>query len=229
MLLLEPMRVRLKTRREIVKGIMLFEFDTLEQIVNFNPGQFFTLTLINPSLTDERGNSRIFGFVNSPLEKNIQIITKPGPSAFKKSLMQMPIETEVMVDKINGLIDLPQNPKEPLVFIAKRIGIAPIMSILRYLNEKQLQYQIVLIFINESEEQAPFLEELKLYEKVNGLFKLIIAESIDNKLLQNNLPMPKTNLYFVKGEQQFVVESIKILQALGIETNKISMEIFTGY
>jgi all-trans-retinol 13,14-reductase len=223
------MRVKLKTRKEIVKGIILLEFDTLGQIVNFEPGQFFTLTLISPPFTDIRGNSRIFGFVNSPTKKDIQIITKSGPSAFKKWLMQMPIETEVQVDKINGIIDLPKNPNEQLVFLASGIGIAPIMSILRYLNEKQLQYHVILIYVNDSREQTPFFEELTNYSKVNALFKLILTESINNELIQNNLPILRTSLYFVKGEQQFVVGSIKILQALGIETNKISMEIFTGY
>jgi ferredoxin-NADP reductase len=223
------MRVKLKTRKEIVKGIMLFEFDTLGQIVNFEPGQFFTLTLISPPFTDARGNSRIFGFVNSPTNKDIQIITKSGSSAFKKSLMQMPIETEAQIDKINGMIDLPKNPNEQLVFLANGIGIAPIMSILRFTFEKQLRYQIILIYVNENKEQTPFFDELTNYSKVNTLFKLILTESINNELIQNNLPMLKPSLYFVKGEQQFVVDSIKILQEIGIETNKISMEIFTGY
>lgn len=223
------MKIQLKDRREIAKGVLLIKFDTLGKSINFEPGQFFTLTLINPPFTDERGNYRIFGFVNSPLQKDIEILTKIGPSAFKKSLQEIPIGTEVEINGINGRIDLPKDINQQLIFITKGVGIAPIISIIRLHKEKRLLYQITLIYINNDQQSAPFFNELENYAKENLKFKFIPAQTLNNSLIASSTQYLDTNLYFVKGEQSFVMPAIKILKELGVKNNNISMEIFTGY
>ena len=223
------MIVSLKSRQEIAKGFLLIEFDTQGQIVNFVAGQFFNLTLIDPPYNDERGDKRIFGFTNTPGSTKIQMIMKSGVSAFKKVLQEMPIGTQVKIDGIDGRIDLPQDLNQPVVFIAGGIGIAPIMSMLRSIKEKSLTYKISLIYSNENKESTPFFDELELYATENSNFKFIPIIAIDNQLIQSNFPNLNENIYFVKGDQQFVISTIKILKTLGIEANKISLEIFTGY
>jgi ferredoxin-NADP reductase len=208
---------------------LLIEFDTQGQIVNFVAGQFFNLTLIDPPYNDERGDKRIFGFTNTPGSTKIQMIMKSGVSAFKKVLQEMPIGTQVKIDGIDGRIDLPQDLNQPVVFIAGGIGIAPIMSMLRSIKEKSLTYKISLIYSNENKESTPFFDELELYATENSNFKFIPIIAIDNQLIQSNFPNLNENIYFVKGDQQFVISTIKILKTLGIEANKISLEIFTGY
>jgi ferredoxin-NADP reductase len=223
------MIVSLKTRQEIAKGFLLIEFDTRGQIVNFVPGQFFNLSLINPPYADERGNKRIFGFTNTPKAAGVEMITKSGVSAFKKALQEIPIGTQAQIDGIDGRIDLPKDLNQPVVFVAGGIGIAPIMSMLRSIKEKHLAYKISLIYANEDKESTPFLDELEAYAKENPNFKFIPTTAVNSQLIQTNFPNLNENLYFVKGEQQFVMPTIKILRALGIEANKISLEIFTGY
>ena len=229
MLRLNSMKAKLKSRQEIAGKFCLIEFDTLGQPVDFEPGQFFNLTLLNPPLSDGRGNSRYFGFTNTPGETVIQMIMKQGTSAFKKTLQALPIGTEVEIDKIGGKIDLSQNPSQLLIFIVDSIGIAPVISIIRFIKDKNLNYKITLIYVNSEKESALFFDELKTAEKVNPFFKLIPVTVIDGKLIQNNFKNLNDNLYFVKGEQKFVVSVIKILKDFGIEINKISPEIFTGY
>jgi ferredoxin-NADP reductase len=223
------MRVRLKSKTQISNNVILLEFETDGQIINFQAGQFFELTLINPLYTDNRGNARHFGFVNPPGGKEIQMIMKNGVSAFKRSIMEMPIGTDVELDKINGFIDLPTDINQTIVFVAGGIGIAPIMSIMRFVSQNNLNYKINLIYVYEAIEEILFAEELKKYASSNPNLKLALSDTINAEVIKNIIQNLTSNLYFVKGEQKFVLYAVQILKDLGVEVNKISMEIFTGY
>ena len=122
--------------------------------LKFEPGQFFTLTLVNPKYSDERGNSRIFGFTNSPNDKRIQFITYTGISAFKRSLFELPIGSEIDLDKISGDKIIPDNVDQKFVLIADVIGLAPFLSIIRKIKEDKSEFKFILFYIFEKSENA---------------------------------------------------------------------------
>jgi ferredoxin-NADP reductase len=234
------MKAKIVEKREIAEGILYLKFTTDENI-NFTAGQFFTLTLLHPPYSDSRGNSRFFGFVNSPTQnKIIEMITRIGQSAFKKSLIMLAIGSEVEIGLISGTISLPDDTIKPLVFITQGIGIAPLMSILRLVKEKSLQRNITLIYINKNKATAVFLDELEKYAKENTDFRLISTmtkdqgwtgekRSIDARFLKEYLPLPTDNLYFITGIPSFVPTVVKLLRDTGIPASQIKFEIFTGY
>jgi ferredoxin-NADP reductase len=235
MLLLNKfMNVKILNREIIYKDNLYIEFDLSGQSIEYKAGQFFQLTLLNPQFTDERGNSRFFGFVNSPTEMGkVVMVTKVGVSAFKKSLAGMPVGSEVQIDLVGGHTVLPENINQKIVLIAGRIGIAPFMSILRFVKEKSLPYQISLIYANKDRESAVFFDEIEEYSNENKLFKFfpIFSEtgSIDSGLIKGELSEPNSRIYYLTGEQKFVIQAFKLLKDAGVEVKNISMEIFTGY
>jgi glycine betaine catabolism B len=234
LLLNNSMNVKLLKKQMICVDHLYIEFDLLDQRLDYKAGQFFSLTLLNPPFTDERGNSRFFGFVNSPTEiGKIAMVTKIGMSAFKKSLMEMPIGSEVKIDSVGGHTVLPDNINQKIVLIAGGIGIAPFMSILHFVKEKKLTYGISLIYVNKDQESAVFFDEIKLYSKENILFKFfpVISEieSINPDLIRNESADLNNRIYFITGEQKFVLQSFKLLKELRVEAKNISMEIFAGY
>jgi len=227
------MIVKILKKETIYKDNLYIEFDLLGQILTYEAGQFFSLTLLNPSFTDQRGNSRFFGFVNSPTEvEKAAMVTKIGISAFKKSLMTLPIGAQVQIDSIDGHTVLPSDINQKIVLIAGGVGIAPFMGILRFVKEKSLPYEISLIYVNKDRETAVFLDEIESYSKENKLFKFfpVFSETktINPDLIRGLLEL-NTKIYYITGEQSFVIQTFKLLKELGAEAKNISMEIFTGY
>ena len=79
------MIVKILQKQTIYEDNLYIEFDLLDQTLAYKAGQFFSLTLLNPPFTDQRGNSRFFGLVSSPTEVGkATMVTKIGTSAFKK-------------------------------------------------------------------------------------------------------------------------------------------------
>ncbi len=208
------MKAIITVKKSLPPDYLYVEF-TSEQPLEFRAGQFFRLTLINPPFTDNRGNSRYFGFINTPTQQSLAaMVTHAGPSAFKKSLAQLPIGSVVDIDDIDGQMTLPDNPHNPVVFVTSDVGIAPIMSILKYAREKSQLYQFLLNY----SPPLLFQEELDLLAGNNPRLSFI-----------NSLPPPANNIFYVIGIPQFVVPMVKLLQKNGASPLNINFEIFTGY
>jgi len=226
------MKVKIKDKRLVSKEILLVQFDLLGQPFPSMSGQFFSLTLINPPYTDERGNSRKFGFTNSPtVQDSISMMTRIGVSAFKKTLLELPIGMEVEVDGVDGHNHLP-DVQIPLVWIADAIGVAPFMSISREVKARSLTNKISLVYVTKNQEEEVFTQELTEYAKENPSFRFIpiISEtnSINSDLIKQ-LPDFQNSLFVITGEQSFVIPAFKTLRDVQIEAKNIAMEIFTGY
>jgi ferredoxin-NADP reductase len=208
------MKAIITVKKSLPPDYLYLEYSS-EQPLEFKAGQFFRLTLDNPPFTDNRGNSRYFGFINTPTQKSLAVmVTRTGPSAFKKSLAQLPIGSVVVIDDIDGQMTLPDNPHNPVVFVTSDVGIAPIMSILKYAQEKSQLYQFLLNY----SPPLLFHEELALLANENPHLSFI-----------NSLPPPDNNIFYVIGIPQFVVPTIKLLQKNGVSPLNINFEIFTGY
>lgn len=225
------MKTKLKSRQQVA-NFLLADFDIQGQVVDFIPGQFFNLTLINPPYTDNRGNSRKFGFTNSTLQTEVSMMTKMGVSAFKKSLLEIPIGSEVEIDGIDGHNHLPNDINQQFVWVADSIGIAPFLSIAREIKKKSLENKVALIYVCKTAEEAICTKEFEDEAKILLSFKFIPVfsetNSIDINILKN-LPDFQTSQCVITGEQNFVVPNFKLITEIGVEVKNIAMEIFTGY
>lgn len=242
------MRVKIKERKEIAKNTLLVSFDLFGQELNFRAGQFCRVTLLNPPYSDNRGNSRFFGIVTSPSGKRFfSILTRTGVSAFKKSLAELPIGTEVEIGGIDGHIILPEDKSKKVVFVAGGIGIAPVMGVVRFCHEEGWQYTINVVYSNDNPEWAPFLEELenlaaesRKFNPIKSGFKLVATMTQDAKWLgekrkinaqfiKDYFPESDKNIYFVTGTPRFVPSVFREIIGAGVNPQNIKMEIFTGY
>lgn len=226
------MKAKIAEKKEIAEGILMVKFKVLENFT-FVPGQYFFINL--------RGATRHFSIVNSPNEKGIlTMTTRLRDSAFKKSLKELPIGTEVEIQRIAGKFTLSEDTSRPLVFIAGGIGITPFISMLRFISEQKLDYKITLIYSNKAASSTAYLEELKTFESRIPDLKLILVMTDDNSwtgekrrvdanLLKEYFPQPNINTYMVVGPPLMVEALEKALLEIGVSEANIKIENFTGY
>ena len=113
------MRARIKEKREVAKGTLMVVFDLLGSEVDFRPGQYFWVTLLDPPYDDEKGPRRHISVVTSPNERGVLgLCTRLRDSAFKRSLAELPVGAEVEVEEPKGSFVLPEETDRPYVFIA---------------------------------------------------------------------------------------------------------------
>lgn len=230
----------LKSKKEIAKGTLSVVFQLTENI-DFKPGQYFFIDLINPPYSDAKGNKRHFSFVNSPNEKLIiEMSTRLTDSAFKKSLNEMEIGEKVEIGGIDGRFLLPESKDQPIVFIAGGIGITPFISMLRYVKEEKLDYKITLLYSNRDKSSTAFFNELKELQNKIQNFKLVFSMTddtnwkeekrmIDGELIKNYISDFNKAIYMIAGPPPMVEAVGKTLKMLGVKKNNIIIENFFGY
>src|SRR6184192_1155592 len=104
------MRARIKEKREVAKGTLLVVFDLQGREVDFEPGQYFWVELLDPPYQDEKGPRRHISVVTSPTEQGVLgLCTRLRDSAFKRSLAELELGDEVEVEAPKGDFVVPED------------------------------------------------------------------------------------------------------------------------
>ena len=236
------MRARVAEKREVAKGTLLVVFDLLGEEVEFTPGQYFFVTLLDPPYDDERGARRHFSVVTSPTERGrLGFCTRLRDSAFKRSLVELPVGAEAEVEEPKGSFLLPEDTNQPYVFLAGGIGITVFRSMLRYIAEENLPHRVTLIYSTRDQESTPFLEELSQLERARANFDLVLTMTEDAswngetrrigpELLRDHLSNDlRSYTYLVAGPPAMVDATVETLHAAGVSEERVSADRFSGY
>jgi ferredoxin-NADP reductase len=240
--ILACMRARVKEKREVAKGTLLVVFDLLGAEVEFRPGQYFFVTLIDPPYEDEKGPRRHISVVTSPNERGVLgLCTRLRDSAFKRSLAELAVGADVEVEEPKGKFVLPEETDRPYVFIAGGIGITVFRSMLRYIAEEQLPHRVTLVYSNRDRESTPFLDELVELDRTNDNIRVVLtmtddpawegeARRIGADLLRDHLGDDLESLtYLVAGPPDMVEGVVDTLKQAGISEDEIRPDRFSGY
>jgi len=234
------MLAKIAEKREIAEGTLYTKFALSEEI-DFNAGQFFRITLPDPLYKDKRGNSRFLGFLNNPTQnKVIETVTRLGPSAFKRTLFDLEIGSEILVGDVSGDMTLPKDFQMPWIIITGGIGIVPYISMFREIKEKTLPYKIDVIVSNTKRSWAILTDELQSYAEDNPNFRFIPTVTQDSSwqgeerrisegFLKEKISNPKEALFYISGTPRFVPSIVNAIKSLEVDAKNIKFEIFTGY
>jgi len=174
------MRATIKEKREVAKGTLFVSFNLQDEQVDFEPGQYFFVTLPDVGYHDEKGLRRHISVVTSPNEKGVLgLATRMRDSAFKRTLSELGVGAEVDVEPPMGTFTLPDDSSRPLVFVAGGIGITVFHSMLRFIAEERLPYRITLIYSNRDPESTAFLEDLVELDQELSRFRLVLTMTKD--------------------------------------------------
>jgi ferredoxin-NADP reductase len=235
-------RAAIKEKVEVAKGTLLVVFDLLGETVEFQAGQYFWVTLLDPPYEDERGPRRHISVVTSPNERGVLgLCTRLRDTAFKRSLAELPVGTAIDVEAPKGDYVLPDASEGPFVFIAGGIGITVFRCMLRYIDEEGLPHRVTLIYSNRDRESTAFLDELLDLERRNSNFRLVATmtgdpewegerRKIDEELLRDLLGEELlTSTYLLAGPPPMVEGVVETLGQAGVPDDQIRPDRFSGY
>ena len=236
------MRARIAEKREVAKGTLMVVFDLLGAEVDFRPGQYFWVTLVDPPYDDEKGPRRHISVVTSPNDGGVLgLCTRLRDSAFKRSLAELPVGADVEVEEPKGGFLLPDETDRPYVFIAGGIGITVFRCMLRYIAEENLPHRVTLVYSNRDRESAAFLDELVELERGHRNLRLVLTMTedhawegetrrIDADLLRDHLGDELgSSRYLVAGPPPMVEAIVQTLDSLGIPEDQVLADRFSGY
>jgi ferredoxin-NADP reductase len=236
------MQAQIKEKREVAKGTLMVVFDLLGEKVDFTPGQYFWVTLLDPPYDDDKGPRRHITVVTSPNDRGVLgLATRIRDSAFKRSLAELPVGAEVDVEQPKGDFLLPDDTEQDYVFIAGGIGITVFRSMLRYIAEENLPHRVTLVYSNRDRESTAFLDELRELERAIPNLRLVLTMTddagwdgetrrIDADVLRDHLGDDLGAFtYLVAGPPGMVEAMEKVLAGAGVPEDQVRPERFSGY
>jgi ferredoxin-NADP reductase len=236
------MQATIKEKREVAKGTLFVTFELVGDEVDWTPGEYFWVELLEPPYDDEKGPRRHITVVTSPTEGVLGLATRIRDTAFKRSLEEMPEGAAVDVEQPKGSFLLPEDTSKRYAFIAGGIGITPFRSMLRYIADKGLEdYEITLVYSNRDRESAAFFEELQeLESKIAGLRVVFTMDEdpswdgesrrIGPEMLQDVLDGELSSFHFMIAGPPGMAKAVEaaILEA-GLPEDQVQSDSFSGY
>jgi ferredoxin-NADP reductase len=207
----------------------------------FTAGQWFTLTI--PS---EGGPlDHHFSHADSPTESSVELTTRLTGSDFKNTLDALPLGSEVNIEGPYGRFFFDYEAPR-IAFLTGGIGITPIRSILRYLNDtggegRLAGQELVMFYGSMTEDGIVYKDELEGFQQtVAGLRIVHVITNpteawrghsgfITADTVRAELPDPAPWKYYVVGPPPMIKAMDAVLTKLGIPTEQQVVESFAGY
>ncbi len=213
----------------------------IKENMHFKPGQFFFVT-IKIEGTDV---TKHFSFSNSPTERGyIEFTKRITESEYSKALDRLKTGDWAKLKLPYGSFTF-EGEYEKIAFLSGGIGITPIRSICKYVADKGLSTDIVLLYGNNKEEDIIFREDLDRIASTNKNICIVYTLTssdvnkekwsgrsgyINEKMIKEEIADYKERVFYICGPPKMVKSLIDILKnKLGIGEEKIKVENFVGY
>ena len=233
--------LKLKEKIRIAPDVYEFVF-ALPRKINFMPGQYMEWTLGHPE-PDSRGNRRYFTLASSPTEQNLRLGVKfdKNLSTFKKALLSMNRDTEIVAAQITGDFVLPTDRYQKCVFLSGGIGVTPYRSMIKYLLDVHQRRPITLLYAARSADEIVYKDIFDRAEKELGIrviYTLTDGKAppswsgnlgrISPQTIKSLLPDYRNSIFFISGSRGIVDSYKETLHTLGIPNSQIRTDYFAG-
>ncbi len=199
----------------------------------YNPGQFAILSLIRQGFAPE---AHPFTVASSPTAGDLAISVK-AVGDFTSTIKDTKIADQAYIGAPYGTFSFLDHDAPNLVFIAGGIGITPFMSMLRYMVDKKLERNILLLWGNKTENDIAFRGELQQMVAVMPTLRVVHVLShqpdwpgekgyIDGNLLKKYLDGFENPQVFVCGPPVMMTKVIRLLRQSGVPKARIHYERF---
>lgn len=203
--------------------------------IKFIAGQFMRVTLFFKG----REEIRHLTISNSPTEKGYYEFTKKiTNSNFSKALERLKVGDHVLIKLPFGSFTVNLDNTK-IAFLSGGIGITPIISMCKYMNDIKSKNNIILIYGNRTEQDIAFKDELDDIQRNNKNFKIVYTLDfkdnlqwqgrfglINKKMIVEEIPDYLERCFYICGSRQMVNSMENILKKLNVSNDDIKKENF---
>lgn len=198
----------------------------------FKPGQFVSIYLM------ENGRftiSRPFSIASSPAANHLEFCIRIVGGQFTGALDKLKVGAELGVAGPFG--HFAYEEQKECVFAVAGTGIAPIMSILRYVNEKRIMGDFILMYSNKTKDAILYYDELKKMQEGNPRIKLVFTLTretpqnwvgecgrIDETMIKKHITRSVEKAWYLCGPLEFVKAIKECALAKGTAPDRIKIE-----
>lgn len=207
-----------------------------EEKIDFIPGQFMEVIFDK----EEKDLTHYLSFSSSPLRDYIEFTKRITQSRFSQRLQELK-EGEKVLFRLPLGNCVYKDEYEKIGFIIGGIGITPVISILEYIADKNINKDCLLIYSNRCIDEIAFKPELDSWSKKIPLrIVYLVAEGedlpqsinkgmIDKEFLSQYREEFSRRVNFVFGPPKMVEAITSLLKELGVSSEQIKVERFMGY
>jgi ferredoxin-NADP reductase len=222
--------------------IKTFRLDARGRDVRYEAGQYFYVFI----KVGEEEAEHHFTISSSPTETEkagyLEFTKRITASDYSQALDRMKPGDWARLQGPEGSFMLPRK-KANLAFLSGGIGITPLRSMLRYIADKGLEHDIVLIYGNRNWEDIAFRDEL---EQIAGMHHNIRVEHvlsegdfppgrtgrkgrITKDIVAEVVPDYKERTFYLSGPLKMVLSLEEQLAEISIPKKQIKRDYFPGY
>lgn len=232
-------KARLIERIKRTSLVESFRF-LLEEKIEFIPGQFLQV-IFNENDLDNKELNKYLSFSSPPTEEFIEVTKRLSESRFSQRLKNLNANDEVLFKAPLGNCVFKDEYKK-IGFLIGGIGITPVISIIGYIVDKNLDTDVVLVYSNKTEEEFAFKHKLDHWQNTNTNIKVIytvtgsqpkasscIYGRINKDLLMSKVPDLDKRVIFIFGPPKMVVAMKGLCIEMGCREQDLKTESFIGY
>ncbi len=226
--------------REIIKetpDVNIFRFESEDgTALDFSPGMFIML-YYKANTPDEIG--RAYSIASAPGSKVLELIISMVHGRLTSKLEEAHAGDIYHVSGPYGQFKFDPNKNKKVLFIAGGTGIAPFLSMLRYIKEKGIGIDVVLMYSVRYPNEIIRKAELEEMEKSMGL-KLVVTVTrpqpgdnwsgetghINEDMVKREVPDFAERDPYICGPPAFSNAMKLVLKNIGIDESKIMAEMW---
>ncbi|MBM2831275.1 MAG: Ferredoxin-NADP reductase [Dehalococcoidia bacterium] len=227
----------------VTSDIKTFRFDVQgREKVTYKAGQFFFVTI----RIDGKEAVHHFSLSSSPTETErrgyIEFTKRITASEYSQALDRMKPGDWVRLRGADGEFTLSPTRRD-LAFVSGGIGVTPLRSMLRYIVDSKLSYDVVLVYGNNRFDNIAFREELDEMAAARKDIRVDCVLSgpdfppgwtgkrgfITREVIMECIPDFQKRVFYVSGPLKMVLSIEEQLAAIKVPPEQVKRDYFPGY
>lgn len=218
---------KLVSRKQVSEETHMLEFMVVDDMFAFHPGQYVWVKVRELLYPDPRGEQRAFTIASCPGKSTFTIIFRSSLSGFKKTLLEMPIDTLVDIfGPCGSFCAYTPKSNEKMTLVAGGVGVAPFLSILEHCLTGVDSPRAHLIYC-ESSESRIIPEVIALQKKslqTKNLQVSIHIGAIEEGFVQLYNTFGRDSTWYLSGPMGMIRVLSTQLLSVGITKNQMRFE-----